>query len=195
MYVAKHGLPLPEKADYLYPTLAFEHFGTVVGMAVLIGLIASALNAADGTLTALSTSISVDFLGINPDSESPKSLNLVRNLQLGMGGVLLGMMIIFYILGQSQWKGLNVISLVLSMAGYTYGPLLGLYAWGMLTKIKVRDGWVTGVALLSPVICILLKMNEEAIFGIKLGYELLLINGGITFAGIALGRIIKGSFS
>jgi hypothetical protein len=64
----------------------------------------------------------------------------------------------------------------------------------MLTKIKVRDGWVTGVALASPIICIILKMNEEAIFGIKLGYELLLINGGITFAGIALGRVMKRPF-
>lgn len=191
MYVAQNGLSLPEKADYLYPTLAFNHFGTLVGMAVLIGLIASALNAADGTLTALSTSISVDFLGINPESESKKSLNLVRNLQLGMAALLLGMMLIFYFLGQSQWKGLNVISLVLSMAGYTYGPLLGLYAWGMLTKVKIRDGWVTGVALASPIICIILKMNEGAIFGFKLGYELLLINGGITFAGIALGRLGK----
>ena len=195
MYVAHHQLPLPERADYLFPSLAFEHFGGMIGIAVLIGLIASAYNAADGTLTALSTSISIDFLKINPNDESKKALNRVRNLQLMMAFLLWGLMMAFYILGQSELKSLNVISLVLAMAGYTYGPLLGMYTWGLFTKIKVSDRWVGYTAIIAPMICIFLKIYEEPLFGMKLGYEILLINGAITVAGIALGKLVNAGFS
>jgi hypothetical protein len=89
----------------------------------------------------------------------------------------------------------SVVSAVFTVAGYTYGPLLGLYAFGMMTKLPVRDNWVPVICILSPIICYFININSVALLGgYKFGFELLILNGGLTFAGLwllSLGKEIK----
>lgn len=183
IYASQKTIPIPAKSDLLFPTLAFHNFSQWVGLAVLIGLIASAYNAADGTLTAISASITVDLLGKETNSDnSQTNMDLIRKLHLGAAAALVGIIFIFYYL-TPKLTDINVISLALSIAGYTYGPLLGLFSFGIFTKRSVRSNMMTLICIISPIICILLKNFEKEI-NYTFGFELLLLNGLLTFIGL-----------
>ncbi len=166
-------------ADGLFPLLALKYLNPVVGIAFVVGLIAAAYSSADSALTALTTSFCVDFLGIRPGDKKVKTRMLVH---LGFSVTLLGVIILF-----NQISDRSVIDRVFMAAGYTYGPLLGLFSFGLLTKRKV-SGWpVLLVALLSPVAAYMIKLNETFFLGdYIIGHEILLINGMITFLGLYL---------
>ena len=181
IYAAKSGIAIPENTDDLYPLLALNYLGLPVAIAFLLGIIAAAYSSADSALTALTTSFSVDFLNIEKYEE--QKIQRIKRWSHLMFSVLLILIILLF-------KAINNESIVVAVfrvAGYTYGPILGLFVFGMYSTRKVRDKWVPVVAVISPVICFFISKYSEIIFdGYKFGFELLILNGLITIAGLWL---------
>ncbi|MCH8318704.1 MAG: sodium:solute symporter [Bacteroidetes bacterium] len=182
IYSNSKGIALPLNTDDLYPILALDHFSTFAGIIFLLGITAAAYSSADSALTALTTSFCVDFL--NKDFTGQTDENIKRKIRykvhVAFSVILFLMILIFKVINDE-----NVISALFKAAGYTYGPLLGLYAFGLLTKWKTNDRAVPFVCLISPVICYILNVNSESWFGgYKFGFEILILNGLITFAGL-----------
>jgi solute:Na+ symporter, SSS family len=167
------------KGDDLFPFLAANHLGPVVLIFFILGLIASAYSSADSALTALTTSFTIDIIGIKNKSE--KQIHSLRKKVHILFAIILALVIIVFKLIDNK----SVIDAIYTVAGYTYGPLLGLFAFGLFTKIQVRDKLVPLVAIASPLICLLINLIISASGSdYKMGYELLLLNGLITFMGL-----------
>jgi Na+/proline symporter len=179
MYAGANNIEIPKTTDDLYPLLALQYFSPALGIIFLIGLISAAFPSADGALTSLTTSFSVDFLGLNKRNLEEKQIRKTRyKVHLSFALILLLIIVVFRAVNDQA-----VISKLLTVAGYTYGPLLGLYAFGLFTKRPVKDVIVPVIAIISPVICFFLSTFSKELFnGYELGYELLIINGLITFA-------------
>ncbi|NVO03295.1 MAG: sodium:solute symporter [Bacteroidetes bacterium] len=189
IYSSQIGLKIPTTTDDLFPIIAFQHLGPIAGLVFLIGLISAAYPSADGALTALTTSFCVDFLNIKKrtDLTEKKQKNIRYLVHIGFAIVLLGVIVAF-----KQINNQAIISKLFTVAGYTYGPLLGLYAFGLFTKINVRDKFVPLVCLLSPIICFVLnEYSVQLLNGYKFGFELLILNGLITFVGLLILRKAK----
>ncbi|MDD7885217.1 sodium:solute symporter [Flavivirga sp. 57AJ16] len=172
------------KTDLLFPEIALNGgLSTSLAVVFLLGLIAAAYSSADSALTSLTTSFCVDFLGIEKIDES-KQKGLRKRIHILMSIILIFVIVAFkYILDS------NVIDNLLKVAGYTYGPLLGLFAFGIFTKFKIIDKYVWLVTLISVILSYLIgKIPAEQIGGYVIGYELLIINGLITFLGLILIR-------
>ncbi len=182
LYVERFGIALPDRADQLYPMLATDGgLPIMVGLLFLLGLIAAAYSSADSALTALTTSVCVDVLEIDKRPEAEREA-LRKRVHVIMSIVMVLLILIFKALNDD-----SVIKTVFRVAGYTYGPLLGLFAFGMLTGWAVKDRWVPLVAVLSPLVTFVLDRFSEPLFGgYKFGFELLLVNGAITFLGLVL---------
>mgnify|MGYP001198525977 CR=1 FL=1 len=181
LYSANIGIDLPAKADELYPTIALRHLPLSVSVMFILGVIAAAYSSADSTLTALTTSFCVDFLNFEkrPEPEETKK-RWRRMVHIGFS-VLLFLVIII----SNELVNESVIYQVLKVAGYTYGPLLGLFTFGMFTKLKVRDNLVLPVCLAAPVITILLDVySARILYGFEFGYLNLAVNGLLTFLGL-----------
>ncbi len=171
--------------DDLFPEIALNHLGTVSAVFFIIGLISAAYPSADGALTALTSSFCIDFLGIKKHNWPEKKQKYVRyTVHLSFAIILLGVIVLFRIINDDA-----VINKLFTIAGYTYGPLLGLYAFGLFSKAPVHDRWVPFICLLSPLICYIL--NDHSISwlnGYKFGFELLILNGLVTYIGLQLIR-------
>jgi Na+/proline symporter len=178
IYVARTGMTMPEKADLLFPTIALNGgLSMVIGLSFILGLIASAYSSADSALTALTTSFYVDILDSPGEVESDQ-VKVRRKVHIGMSLVLILVIWVFHILNND-----SVIKQVFTLAGYTYGPLLGLYAFGLFTQFKVKDRFV-------PYICVAAPLMSWALTLIyPFGFELLLINGFLTFMGLWMLRV------
>ena len=176
------GIAIPETTDNLFPMIATGgYLPQVVGIFFILGLVAAAYSSADSALTALTTSFTVDVLE-GQRWEDQKLTRIRRWVHLGMS-IVLGLTIMLFRVINDE----SVISAIFRMAGYTYGPLLGLYAFGLFTRLKVRDRLVPLLAILSPVISFLLSHFSEELFnGYQFGFELLIVNGAIMFAGLLL---------
>jgi len=181
IFARKNGIEIPEKSDDLYPFLALNYFGLPVAIAFLLGITAAAYSSADSALTALTTSFSVDFLKIEKYDES-KKLKIKKWSHL-MFSVILAITILVF-------KAINnesIVVAVFKVAGYTYGPILGLFVFGMYSKRKVIDKWVPIIGISAPVICYFISKYSEVIFnGYQFGFELLILNGAITVFGLFL---------
>jgi len=168
--------------DDIFPTIAINHLGVLSGLVFIIGLIAAAYSSADSALTALTTSFSVDFLGIEKNSKvnEKQKIKIRTFVHIGISLVVLLVIIVFRAINDQA-----VIAKLFTIAGYTYGPLLGLYAFGLFTKFSVKDNWVPLVAIISPVVCYILSIFSESLFnGYKFGFELLIVNGFLMFIGL-----------
>jgi len=176
VYAAQNNIALPAKSDELFPMIATAgYLPQIVGVLFMIGLVAAAYSSADSALAALTTSFSVDILGIDKEN-TKKSIQTRWFVHIGFS-VLLGLVImLFRLMGQD-----TIMSTILTAAGYTYGPLLGLFAFGLLTRLRLRDGCVPFIAVIAPIVTALLDYNSKSWFGVTLGYEKLLINGAIVF--------------
>jgi Na+/proline symporter len=186
LFSTYEGMDLPLRSDDLFPVIAIKHLGPVAGLIFLIGLISAAYPSADGALTSLTTSFSIDFLGLDrrKDISEDRKKSVRQYVHVCFALILLCVIVLFRAINDRA-----VIDKLFTIAGYTYGPLLGLYAFGLFTKHAVRDRWVPLVALLSPMICYLLSEFSVQLFnGYKFGFELLILNGFITFAGLQLLR-------
>ena len=181
IYAGQTGFTIPAQSDYLYPELAIGgYFGTVTAIAFVIGLIASAFSSADSALTALTTSFSIDILNIG-NLEEEKQEKIRKKVHIGMAVVLIAVIMLFRVINDS-----NVIQSLFDAAKYTYGPLLGFYFTGMFTKIRVKDKYMPVVAIAAPVLSYLISVVAKDYFGVHIGFELLLVNGFLTFLGMVI---------
>lgn len=171
--------------DQLYPELAINHFGTAAGVTFLLGIIAAAFSSADSALTSLTTSFTVDILGIDVNKDSKQTEKKKRIVHIGFSLLIFLVILIFKWINDD-----SVINMVFKVAGYTYGPLLGLYAFGLFTKHQLKDRFVPIIAVCSPILAYIINLNSERWFlGYKFGFELLLLNGLIMFVGLWLIRV------
>jgi Na+/proline symporter len=181
IYSAEKGLALPAVSDELYPRLAFQEFGTLAGIFFLLGITASSYASADSALAALTTSFCIDFLNFKDKPESTRSR---QKFVVHLGFSLLFLIIILI---TKELNERSLIDAVLNVAGYTYGPLLGLFSFGLLTKRQVNDRLVPLVCVLAPALSYLINIHSvEWLGGYRFGFEILILNGLITFAGLAL---------
>lgn len=179
IYANHIGLQIPDRTDNLFPLIASEHLNTFAGVMFILGLIAAAYSSADSALAALTTSVCIDFLDIKNKPENKRE-GLRKKAHLLVSFVMFLVILLFNIITDE-----SVISSLFIAAGYTYGPLLGLYAFGLYTKRKVYDKWVPIICILSPIISFVLdKFSVELFFGYKFNFEILIVNGLLTFIGL-----------
>lgn len=181
IYADHKGIGIPAMTDDLYPLLALNNFTTTVGVLFVLGIIAAAYSSADSALTGLTTSFCVDILNFKDREEHTKSRTRIK-VHIAFSFVLLLVILIF-----NAFNDRSVITAVFLAAGYTYGPLLGLYSFGMFTKLEVRDKWVPLICIVSPMLSYLINIySEELLNGYKFGFEILIVNGLLTFIGLLL---------
>jgi len=189
IYANKNGIGIPlmdgkPKTDLLFPEIALHgKLGVTLSITFLLGLIAAAYSSADSALTSLTTSFCVDFLNVEEKPEADQK-RIRKQIHIVMSFVLVLVIIAFkYILSS------NVIDSLLIVAGYTYGPLLGLFAFGIFTKHQVKDNYVWIVGILSVIsIATIANIDPNYLGGYVMGYELLPLNGLLTFFGLWLIR-------
>ena len=180
-YSDKMGIPIPAKTDDLYPSLALgNHFGTLAAVTFLLGITAATYASSDSALTALTTSFCVDFLNFDKRSEKER-VKLKHYVHIGFTGVFFIVIVIFKAINSQE-----VISAVFNIAGYTYGPLLGLFAFGLYLKRPVIDKWVPFVCIASPFITYIIEEISLRAFSFEFGFSKLMLNGFITFVGLWL---------
>ena len=189
IYAKQQGISVPfldgsPKTDLLFPEIALNgNLGFAVAITFILGLIAAAYSSADSALTSLTTSFCVDFLNIEK-YEIIKQKKIRKKIHIGMSLLLILVVILFkYILDR------NVIDGLLTLAGYTYGPLLGLFSFGIFTNYKIKERWLWLVILIVLIfVSILGFLDSNLLGGYQLGYELLPLNGLLTFLGLILIR-------
>ena len=180
------GMPLPAAGDSLIPDfIASGVMGDTVLVIFTIGIIASAFSSADSAMTALTTSFCIDILEIEDERYCYAPLKSVSKEKVRKV-VHLCMMTLFilFILGFKVLGSTSVIDTLLTMVSYTYGPLLGMYSFGIFCKRVSTEKYVPFIAVASPVICFFLDLLTQQLFGYKFGYELLILNGALTYFGL-----------
>jgi len=181
IYSESLNIPIPQRSDDLYPLLALNNLGEITSVIFLLGIIAAAYSSADSALTSLTTSFCIDFLNIDNSSNKKRIRFFVH---IGFSIILFIVILIF-----KEINDESVINSIFKAAGYTYGPLLGLFSFGIFTKYNVRDKYVLPICMLSPALSYLVNIySEQLLFGYKFGFEILLLNGLITFLGLFLIR-------
>lgn len=182
-YAAAEGVRV-DMTDDLFPTIAFRYLGPTAGIVFLIGLISAAFPSADGALTSLTTSFSIDFLGL----EKKKEMNNDKKTRIRYSvHISFALIFFFSILIFRQMNDRAIIDKLFTIAGYTYGPLLGLYSFGLFTRRSVRDSATPWIAVVSPLICYFLNMFSVELFnGYRFGFEMILVNGFLTFMGLLI---------
>jgi len=188
VYAYQNGVELPVGkdgaiiTDQVFPKLAFGEFGTWAGVLFLLGITASSYASADSALTALTTGFCIDFLHFNRRGEQEKKrLKLIVHIAFSLIFLL-----ICLVMDNIEDKK-DLITVVLKVATYTYGPLLGLFFFGILTKRTIRDYWSPAICIIVPLLCYALDANSKDWFGgYAFGLELLILNGLLTFSGLYL---------
>ncbi len=182
LFAASYGVEAT--GDKLFPAVALEHMPPIISVVFIIALISALFPSADGAITALTSSFCIDLLGLKrrEDWDEKKKQSVRKIVHLGFAFVFLLLVMVF------KWvNNPSMIGVILKVAAYTYGPLLGLFAFGILTKRSVADRFVPYIAFASPFICFFIDKFQHNIFGeFEIGLELLIINGLITFIGLML---------
>ena len=172
-------LALPEVNDDILPLFATQgYLGQTVLVLFTIGIIAAAFSNSDSALTAMTTSVCVDLLRTDRDVEE------VALRRRGKVHITLSVILVFFICLVEALNSKSVIDAIYIIASYTYGPLLGMFAFGLFTRRRTRDRWVPFIAVASPILCYALDRFAMQSYGYKFGYELLMLNGMLTFAGM-----------
>lgn len=190
IYAQKNGISVPmvnnvPRTDLLFPEIAIHHLSIFPTIVFLLGLTAATFATTDSALTALTTSFCVDFLAMDK-TENLNKPNIVRTrhfIHIGFSFLMFFVIIIFNAINDD-----SVVKMVFKIASYTYGPLLGLYAFGLFMKTKtVHDKFVPFICLISPAICFLITQNSKTLFGdYVIDNELIILNGLITFLGLLI---------
>ncbi|WP_304067310.1 sodium:solute symporter [Pedobacter glucosidilyticus] len=190
VYASKNGIAIPVddtgniRTDFLFPEIALNHLAVVPAIVFMLGLTAATFATTDSALTALTTSFCVDFLNFDKKENinDAKYIKVRHTVHIGFSILMFLVVLLF-----NQVNNKAVVSAIFTVASYTYGPLLGLYAFGLFAQKGVRDKWVPIICLAAPAICYVLNINSKTILG---GYvfdnELIVINGLITFLGLYL---------
>ncbi|MCK9562755.1 MAG: sodium:solute symporter [Bacteroidales bacterium] len=194
MYINQIGLDMFAQSDFgynaetqsyvntddLYPFLAMNNFGVVTGIVFLIGIIAAAFSSADSALAALTTSFTIDIIGIKNKTEQEIKKQRQKSHIL-FSGILAIVIIAFHMLNDN-----TVIDAIFTIASYTYGPILGMYAFGLSTTRAIKDSYMLPIAIASPCVCLVISFASAQLFHYSFGYEILLLNGLLTYAGMLL---------
>lgn len=174
MLAQRDGIALPTSGDELLPMFAATgRLGSMVTVLFTIGVVAASFSSADSALTALTTSYCVDI------RQRPADERLRRRAHIGVAVVFVAFILLFRMLNST-----SVIDAIYVMCSYTYGPLLGLFAFGLTTRRPVADCLVPYIAIASPLLCFAIDTVAQSVWGYKFGYELLMLNGMLTFAGL-----------
>lgn len=180
LYAGRSGLPLPEKSDQVFPAVAVNGgLPLAVGILFVVGLISSTWSAAGSALTALTTSFTVDILGGLRRYDDARLTRIRRMIHLLMAVGMAALILAFEYLADD-----SVINLVYKVAGYTYGPILGMFVFGIFTRRRIRDRWMPPVAVAAPVLSALLQWLAREAWGYQIGFELLIYNAGFTLLGM-----------
>jgi Na+/proline symporter len=181
-FAERMGIALPAGTDNMFPTVATSPtMPIVVGVLFILGLVSSTYSSAGSALTALTTSFTIDVLSGAKRFDDEQLTKVRKGVHIAMAVAMFVVICILHHLGRS-----SVIDAVYTLASYTYGPILGLFAFGIFTKWKIRGG-VGVVAVAAPLLCFILQQNSERWFaGYKFGYELLIVNALLTFIGLVL---------
>lgn len=189
IFAEQNGIVLPEVSDNILPVIASEYLGPGVLGIFIVGIVAAAFSSADSALTALTTSFCVDILDMKALSQTKeqekKDVKTRGIVHIGISIVFILIILIIETIGSD-----SIITAIYKLASYTYGPLLGLYCFGLYTKVKPKDMYVPYVAIAAPILCFIIEMLMKHLYNYQVGYELLLINGLIT--GLGLWIISKG---
>ncbi|MBC7722183.1 MAG: sodium:solute symporter [Pedobacter sp.] len=168
--------------DKLFPEIALKHMPPFVSIIFIIALISALFPSADGAITALTSSFCIDILAMKrrPDWDEAKQKKVRQMVHLTVAFVFLLFVMLFKWINNS-----SMIGVILKVAAYTYGPLLGLFTFGIITKRAVNDNWVPFICVASPIICFVIDKYQKELFGkFEIGLELLIINGALTFIGL-----------
>lgn len=186
LYAGQQNLAV--SGDQLFPDVALNHMPPIISIIFIIALISALFPSADGAMTALTSSLCIDIFGLKDKNiASEQKEKFRKRIHLIVAVAFLVMVVIFKVINDN-----SMIGLILKLAGFTYGPLLGLFAFGIFTKYKVKDHLVPWVCLAAPVISYFIDKYQGYIFGdFKIGLELLIINGLLTFIGLFLIRDTK----
>jgi Na+/proline symporter len=175
IYAQSNHIAIPAKTDELYPLLALGgNFGTMVAVTFLLGIIAASYASSDSALTALTTSFCIDFLRIEKFQEAKRN-KIKHRVHIGFSVLFFIVIGLFHIFNNQE-----LIGAVFNLAGYTYGPLLGLFAFGLFTKTAIKDRYVPIVCVASPIITYVLETQSQALFG-GFGFAKLILNGAICY--------------
>ncbi|WP_432713170.1 sodium:solute symporter, partial [Pedobacter sp.] len=180
MYAEQKGIDVGalKTLDYLYPEIALNHLNIIPGIIFMLGLTAATFATTDSALTALTTSFCIDFLHFDKkaDQNDPKLVTKRHLVHAGFSLVMVIVIMIFKVINDE-----SVVNAIFKAAGYTYGPLLGLFTFGLVTKKSVIDKLVPYICILSPILCFIIDTNSLSWFNYALGFELIILNGLITY--------------
>ncbi|HUS00547.1 MAG TPA: sodium:solute symporter [Chitinophagaceae bacterium] len=182
LYATTNGVAV--KGDDLFPTIALQYLPQFIGIIFIIGLISALFPSADGAITALTSSFCIDILGLkrNKDLSEAAQVRTRKIVHLTVAAIFMICVMVFKVIDNK-----SIITVILKVAGYTYGPLLGLFSFGILTRRKVNESLVTFVCLAAPAICFAVEYFHTELLGkFQIGIELLLLNGILTFIGLYL---------
>ena len=186
LYLTANNIPMPVKPDAVFPTIAMQYLPPMVGLIFIIGLVSALFPSADGAMTALTSSFCIDILGLEKQNKSDAAKTRTRKaVHLFVVLVFLICILLF------KWINTgSVISLILKIAGYTYGPLVALYALGLYSNIQLKERFVPFVCILAPILTYMIDTNSMQIFGgYKMGFETAFVNVGITLTGLMIIKI------
>jgi Na+/proline symporter len=175
---------LTASGDHLFPDLALHHMPHIISVIFIIALISALFPSSDGAITALTSSFCIDILVLNRNQTLDEQQRKKIRQRVHLSFILV---FLIFVLIYKWISSDSMIGIILKVAAYTYGPLLGLFSFSILTRRQLRNQWVPWICILSPILCFFLDKYQEHIFGsFRIGLELLLINGIFTFLGLVL---------
>lgn len=195
VFATQKGISLPAAdgkvvTDKVFPFMAFNHLGQWAGLVFMVGLTAATFSSADSVLTTLTTSFCIDFLKFNPEKTETRKDRNTRHIT----HVAFAMAILISILLIKEFNNGAIITTILTIAGYTYGPLLGMFTFGIFTRFRIYDAYIVPVCLSAPVLTYLMDAALPGwTGGFQLGFLNLALNGLLTFAGLFLIRDVKAA--
>ena len=181
LFANQHSIVLPAVSDEILPYLVSNYLGVTCLILFMIGIIGASFSNADSALTSLTTSFCIDILDIDKNN-----VNARKKVHIGMSVALIFIILLIHYIGQE-----NILNTIYKIASYTYGPLLGLFALGLFSKISIKDRFVPYVCVAAPLLCYLIEIILIDTFNYKVGYEILIMNGLLTVIGLYFIRVKK----
>jgi Na+/proline symporter len=182
LYLYASGQNIPVSGDHLFPELALHHMPNIISIIFIIALISALFPSSDGAITALTSSFCIDILGINRNGKIDENNRKKIRYRVHLAFILV---FLIFVMVYKWISSDSMIGIILKVATYTYGPLLGLFSFSILTRRRLLHQWVPWICILSPILCFFLDKYQEYVFGgFHIGLELLLINGIFTFTGL-----------
>lgn len=182
LYLQHHGLAIPERSDQIFSTVAFDSgLPAIVGIMFVVGLVSITYSAAGSALTALTISFTIDILSAHKSEDEARLTTIRKGVHAAIALLLFVVIVVF-----EQLSNESTINLVYKMAGYTYGPILGMFCFGLMTSYAIRERFMPAIAFLSVVLSVGLQYVAELMWSYHIGFELLIYNAVFTFIGMLL---------